>query len=324
MPTPLQLAPALSLKQLTYLLAVADTLHFTQAAEQCFVTQSTLSGGIRELERFLDAHLIERDRQHVMLTPLGQHITTRARQLLSDAADLIQTCLDTAHPLQGTVTLGAIPTIAPFMLPGLLRQVRHALPDLKVLLREEQTAELLQAVDSGGVDFAILALPMDIGRLQALPLFTEELWLIHAEDDPLAQLAQPAIAQVDLHRLMLLSDGNCLRDHALLSCRTGRRGKLAQTSDIEASSLPTLVQMVEAGLGVSLLPEMAIKAGLLTHSKVQARPLAAPAPKRDIALVMRPTSSRLVLAQELQAIAQKMFGGAPVGARRSKISTKNP
>jgi LysR family hydrogen peroxide-inducible transcriptional activator len=313
-------ANAVSLRQLSYLVALSETLNFTRAAERCFVTQSTLSSGIRELERALDAVLFERDRQSVALTPLGHDLVARAHVILGQALDFVNAAQTATGPLEGTVTLGAIPTIAPFLLPRLLRQIRHDLPALTTLLREEQTPVLLRAVAEGEMDFAIIALPMDVGRLQVYPLFTEELWLIAAENDPMARLIHPRAAQIDIARLMLLSEGHCLREHSLEACQSGRRGRQRAPSAIEASSLPTLVQMVEAGLGVALLPEMAIKAGFLVGSKVIARPLAAPAPQREIALVARASTARAPLLLRLQALAASgRISGAAGGARRSRV-----
>lgn len=325
MATLLSAANAVSLRQLSYVVALSETLNFTRAAERCFVTQSTLSSGIRELERALDAVLFERDRQSVALTPLGQDLLVRAHAILGQTLDFVNAAGAAAGPLEGTVTLGAIPTIAPFLLPGLLRQIRQELPALTTLLREEQTSVLLRAVAEGEMDFAIIALPMDVGRLQVHPLFSEELWLIAAEDDPMARLAHPSAAQIDVTRLMLLGEGHCLREHSLEACLSGRRGKQRSPSAIEASSLPTLVQMVEAGLGIALLPEMAIKAGFLVGSKVIARPLAAPAPRREIALVARPSTPRAPLLQRLQALAASgRVAGPARGARRSRVKTPGP
>jgi len=320
-----QTASQISFRQLQYLVTLSETLNFTRAAEQCYVTQSTLSAGIRELERALGTALFERDRQNVMPTPLGRELLGRARALLSAAVDFVNVGQAQRKPLEGVVTLGAIPTIAPFLLPRLLRRLRLALPGLTTLLREAQTGELLRAVDEGDIDFALIALPMELGRLQALPLFTEELWLIAAQDDPLARLEHPRLAQISMDRLMLLGEGHCLRDHALEACAAGWRGRQRLPSAIEASSLPTLVQMVEAGLGVSLLPEMAIKAGFLNGSRVIARPLAAPAPHREIALVARPTTPRAELLERLRelALASRQTGAA-AGARRSRIARPAP
>jgi LysR family hydrogen peroxide-inducible transcriptional activator len=321
----LSAANAISLRQLSYVVALAESLNFTRAAERCFVTQSTLSSGIRELERALDAVLFERDRQSVSLTALGKDLVLRAHGILGQTLDLVNAAQAAAGPFEGTVTLGAIPTIAPFLLPPLLRQIRQELPALTTLLREEQTPELLRAVADGEMDFALIALPVDVGRLQVYPLFGEELWLIAAESDPLAHVAHLRAGQIDLARLMLLGEGHCLREHSLEACLSGRRGKLRVPSAIEASSLPTLVQMVEAGLGVALLPEMAIKAGFLVGSKVIARPLAAPAPRRDIVLVARPSTPRSALLLRLQALAAAgPHVGTARGARRSRLKSNAP
>jgi LysR family hydrogen peroxide-inducible transcriptional activator len=322
MATLISAANAVSLRQLSYLVALSETLNFTRAAERCFVTQSTLSSGISELERALEVVLFERDRQSVALTPLGQDLVVRAHAILGQTLDFVNAAQTATGPLEGTVTLGAIPTIAPFLLPRLLRQIRHDLPALTTLLREEQTPVLLRAVAEGEMDFAIIALPMDVGRLQVYPLFTEELWLIAAESDPMARLIHPRASQIDIERLMLLSEGHCLREHSLEACQSGRRGRQRAPSAIEASSLPTLVQMVEAGLGVALLPEMAIKAGFLVGSTVIARPLAAPAPQREIALVARPSTPRVPLLLRLQVLAASgRIAGAAGGARRSRVKS---
>jgi len=325
MATDFRASNALSLRQLAYLVVLSETLNFTRAAQRCFVTQSTLSAGIRELERGLGVELFERDRQNVMLTAIGRELVERARLLLSQTADLVQAAHAASEPLKGTVTLGAIPTIAPFLLPRLLRLMRRELAGLTILLREEPTIELLQAVDSGEVDFAIIALPMDIGRLVAYRLFIDELWLIAADADPICRQAAPKVSQIDLQRLMLLNEGHCLREHSLLACQSGRRGRPQQPSGIEAGSLPTLIQMVEAGLGISLLPQMAVKAGLLAGTRVSARPLAAPSPKREIALVCRPTTGRAQLRDCILALATAVgTGPATAGARRNRFERARP
>ena len=320
MATLAQAAHALSLRQLAYLVTLSQTLNFTRAAERCFVTQSTLSVGIRELEQTLKVALFERDRQSVMVTPVGRELVERARSLLSQSLDLVNAAQAAGRPFQGTVTLGAIPTIAPFLLPRLLRLIRSEMPELITLLREDQTAALLLGVDEGELDFAIIALPMDVGRLRVYPVLTEELWLIASEEDPMAKLVHPKVSQLDMHRLMLLSDGHCLREHTLQACQSGRRGRGRIPSTIEASSLPTLVQMVEAGLGVSLLPEMAIKAGFLVGTNVIARPLSAPSPRREIVLVARPTTPRGELLARIQHLAVSIdIASGPAGPRRNRV-----
>jgi LysR family hydrogen peroxide-inducible transcriptional activator len=313
-------AGVLSFRQLRYLVALAGTLNFTRAARQCFVTQSTLSAAIGELERGLGAVLFERDRRSVRPTALGLELAARARLLLSQAVDFVDRAQTAAHPLQGQVTLGAIPTIAPFLLPRLLRRMRQAMPQLTTFLREDRTGVLLEEVESGAIDFALVALPMELGRLQAHHVCTDALWLIAARDDPLARQRDLHAAQIDLGRLMLLGDGHCLRDHSLQACQSGWRGRQRTPMAVEANSLPTLVQMVEAGLGVSLLPEMAVKAGFLAGTRVVARPLAAPVPRREITLVARPTTSRGPLLEricELAALAGR--AGPSADVRRARV-----
>lgn len=320
MPAALRAAANLSLKQLYYLVTLRETLNFTRAAERCFVTQSTLSGGLKELESTLGVHLVERDRQTVRFTPLGEAVADLAHRLLSEAHDLIDRCQVEQDPAQGELHLGAIPTIAPFLLPGLLRGLRAEMPQLRVILREEPTHVLLQLVDRGELDLAILALPMDLGRLHSEHLFSEELWLVASSADAYAKLKEPRLSKLDTHRLLLLSEGHCLSEHTLQACERAQRGRNLPVSEIEATSVATLVQMVEAGLGVALLPEMAIQSRLLQGSDVIARPLATPAPKRDIALVRRPTQTPNVVTDTVLRLAKAMRPHQPTGAKRSQVS----
>jgi LysR family hydrogen peroxide-inducible transcriptional activator len=304
-----------SLRQLRYLVALADTLNFTQAAEASFITQSTLSGGIQELERVLGAKLVERDRQHVALTALGAEVVERARALLSMASDLVEHVQAAAEPMTGLVRLGAIPTVAPFLLPPLLRTLRSRYPTLRVALREDQTERLLERVRSGALDFALIALPYDTAGLRVEPLFVEELWLIAAEGDPSAKRAKPSVAALDTDRLLLLEEGHCLRSHTLQGCGLAER---ANPSGLEATSISTLVQMVAEGLGIALLPEMALRTGILAGTDVIARPIAAPAPKREIALVARGTTARIAEFGALAAIAGELASAPPRRRRTAR------
>lgn len=315
-------ATQLSLKQLLYLVTLEQTMNFTRAAQRCFVTQSTLSGGLQELENTLGATLVERSKHSILFTPLGRSVAAHARQILGDAADLMQRCKDTSDPLTGTLTLGAIPTIAPFFLPPLVRGLRQSLPHLQVILREDPTAKLLQALNDGEIDMALIALPMDVGRLRADVLFSEELWLVTSSLEAASAIHPPKLAKLDMQRLMLLGEGHCLSEHTLQACSRAQRGQPGATSEIEATSLATLVQMVESGLGVALLPEMAIKSNFLNQSSVTARPLAAPAPKRDIALVTRATRARNAVEDEVRRIALSVGKPRPMSPKRSRISAK--
>ena len=295
-----------SLRQLAYLVALAERLNFTQAAQDCFVTQSTLSAGIQELERTLGVQLVERDRQHVLVTPLGRDVAARGRALLAAARDLVDTAAAQGAPMTGVVRLGAIPTVAPFLLPGLVKGLRERHPALRLALREDQTARLLERLRAAELDFALVALPYDTDGLMVRPLFTEELWLVTPDDGASRRGRPPRMDGLDASGLLLLEEGHCLRDHALDACRLSER---ANRGGIEASSLVTLVQMVSAGLGDALVPRMAIDAGLLGTTAVRAARFMGPAPTRTIALLARPTSTRLA---ELDAIAGVLGGLAPV------------
>ncbi len=279
-----------SLRQLGYLVALARYLNFTRAAAACFVTQSTLSAGLKELEATLGANLVERDRQSVLMTPLGLEVAARARSLLAAAEDLTQLAAAAAEPMTGTLRLGAIPTLAPFLLPRILPGLRAKYPQLKLLLREDISANLLQRLADGQLDFALLALPFDTGDMQVRPLFDDEFWLVGREDDPALKARRATVSAPVAERLVLLEEGHCLRQHTLAACH---RSEPSNRSGVEATSLLTLVQMVESGIGLALVPEIALSSGLLKGTRLVARPLTPPAPKRSIVLLARRSSARL-------------------------------
>ncbi|MCG6875094.1 MAG: hydrogen peroxide-inducible genes activator [Betaproteobacteria bacterium] len=287
-----------SLRQLRYLVAIAEHLNFTRAAEACFVTQSTLSAGLKELETILGAQVVERDRRSVVVTPLGREIADRARSLIAEAEDLVDLAAGSAEPMSGTLRLGVIPTIAPFLLPKALPGLRDCYPALKLVLREDLTGNLLARLRDGELDLALIALPYDTGELRVQPLFDDEFWLAGPEGDPALKAKRPPFAGPIAERLLLLEEGHCLRDHTLAACEPGRT---PSASGLEATSLLTLMQMVESGLGLALVPELALRSGALNNTGLVARPLAPPAPRRTIALVARHTTAR---AAELGALAE--------------------
>jgi LysR family hydrogen peroxide-inducible transcriptional activator len=275
-----------SLRQLRYLIAVSERLNFTQAAESCFVTQSTLSAGIKELEATLGAHLVERERHSVVMTAVGSEVVRRARGLLTEASDLCEWARTAEQPMCGLLRLGVIPTIAPFLLPAVLPALRVRFPDLKLALREDLTGHLLPRLATGQLDFALIALPYDTGNLQVKPLFEEELQLI-APADREADMPRD-IDQIDPETLLLLEEGHCLRGHTLAGCALAE----PRTGGMEATSLFTLAQMVEGGLGMALLPDMTIRSGLISHMKLVAHRFSEPRPRRTIALVARSSNAR--------------------------------
>jgi LysR family transcriptional regulator, hydrogen peroxide-inducible genes activator len=278
-----------SLRQLGYLVELADRLNFRAAAEAQFVTQSTLSAGIKELEKVLGVQLVERDKRRVRLTAVGEEVTARARELLAGATDLAESARSAMAPLSGTLRLGAIPTIAPFLLPDVLPPLRRAYPALKLHLREDLTERLLDRLRAGNLDIALIALPYETGDLYVRGLFKDEFWFVAREDDPAAREKEVALRKLDTGEVMLLEEGHCLRDHVITAC--GPRRSTGE-ANVEATSLPTLIQMVEGGLGVTLLPEITLKAGILKGTRLIVRPFAPPPPSRMLALVARRTSAR--------------------------------
>ena len=286
-----------SLKQLQYLVALAQHLNFTRAAQSCFVTQSTLSAGLKELEAVLGAQLVERDRQTVLMTATGSEVAERARAIIAAACDLVERAAQTPQPMSGALRLGVIPTVAPFLLPPALLRLRERYPDLRLALREDLTANLLQRLDDGQLDFALIALPYETGNLLVETLFADELLLVGRGDDALLQAATVAATTALADRLLLLEEGHCLREHALYACNQAPQ-RAAQ--EFEATSLLTLVQMVDSGIGVGLIPAMAVNSGLTRSQTLVARPLSPP-PTRTIALVARRSTSRRA---DLMALAE--------------------
>ena len=289
-----------SLRQLRYLLALAEHLNFTRAAEASFVSQSTLSTGLKELEATLGVRLVERDKQTVALTKVGEEVVARARQVLAAAEDLSDFASDASRPMQGQLRLGVIPTIAPFVLPTVMPALREKFPQLQLALREDMTAHLLERLRNRQLDFALVALPYDTGELRVQPLYKDKFWLVGRDKDPAITGKAIQLSSAWTERLLLLEEGHCLREHALQACHAT---EVASVDGIEATSLLTLVQMVASGMGVALLPEMAIQSGLLQNLSLKARPLAPPAPERVIALVTRATSAHMA---EFEAIAKAM------------------
>ncbi len=279
-----------SLRQLRYLVTLADTLNFTRAAELCFVSQSTLSAGLKELESILGVQLVERDRQSVALTHAGAIVVARGRDLLSAAEDLAEIAANSSAPMEGPLRLGIIPTVAPFLLPSLMPAIRQRYPKLRLSLREDLTEHLLERLKNRTLDLAVIALPYETEGLITQALFIDEFWLAALPDDPAIAGKKVNLPARVTERLLLLEEGHCLREHTLQACH---RQELANAEGLEATSLLTLVQMVESGLGVALVPEMAVRSGILSHLDTIARPLESPTPSRTIALVARPSSPHI-------------------------------
>ena len=292
-----------TIKQLQYLVALQEKGHFGRAAESCFVSQSTLSAGIRELESLLGVTLVERSRRVVRFTPLGLQVVEKAHRLLREAEELSALVQASGQPLSGELRMSVIPTIAPFLLPRILPRLRKERPALKLFLREETSGDAIESLHHGRADCVLLALPYATGEVDSERLCDDALFVAFAE----GELRNPPDAippsMIDEHRLMLLEDGHCLKEHVLSACS---RPELRASATMIGTSLHTLVQMVDNGLGVTLLPQMAIDAGILTGTHVLARPLKARNASREIALVWRKNSPR---AAEFRLLAQELRTG---------------
>lgn len=278
-----------TLKQLQYLVALKDHGHFGRAADACFVTQSTLSAGLRELETLIGVVLVERNRRVVRFTPLGEQIAGKARRVLREAEELGDMARAAGQPLSGELRLSVIPTIAPFLLPRILPKLRRDYPDLKLYLREETSAAACESLSTGRADCVLLALPYACGDVATQALFEDTLFLAFPATDRQAASATIRPEDIDEARLLLLEDGHCLKDHALAACN---RPELRAEATMLGTSLHTVVQMVDNGLGVTILPEMAVKGGILDHTSIAARPLEAEHPSRTVALAWRRASPR--------------------------------
>jgi LysR family transcriptional regulator, hydrogen peroxide-inducible genes activator len=279
-----------SLRHLRYLVALADALHFGRAAAACFVTQSTLSAGLKELERQLGVTLVERTKRRVMVTPLGAEVAARARRLLSAAGEIADLVRAAAEPLSGPLNLGVIPTVAPFLLPKVLAKVRKAHPRLKLHLVEDLTARLLERLVAGTLDLALIALPYRAPEIETLELGDDAFLLATPPGHPLAGHEHVKARELEKAPLLLLEEGHCLRDHALAACRLADASPAGER--LQATSLHTLTQMVAGGMGVTLLPQMAVDAGLAKGTGITATRLVDPGAKRKIGFAWRPSSPR--------------------------------
>jgi LysR family transcriptional regulator, hydrogen peroxide-inducible genes activator len=291
-----------TLKQLQYLVALHEHGHFGRAADASFVTQSTLSAGIRELESLLGLMLVERTRRVVRFTQLGERIVAKAHRVLREAEELAGLAAAAAAPLSGELRMSVIPTIAPFLLPTLLPRLREDKPDLQLYLREEPSQAACDSLHHGHVDCVLLALPYLCGDVESQPLFEDRLLIAlpAAEGGHYGESIAPDTLDPD--RLLLLEDGHCLKDHALSVCN---RPELRAGARMMGTSLHTLVQMVDNGLGITFLPQTALDAGILARTSIITRPIDAPNDSRTIALVWRRNSPRVDEFRMLAGILQR-------------------
>src|SRR5574338_1026971 len=292
-----------TIKQLQYLVALRQHGHFGKAAEACFVTQSTLSAGLRELESLLGIVLVERTRRVVRFTPLGLKIAEKALRVLREAEELTDMARAEGKPLHGELRMGVIPTIAPFLLPAMLPRLREQWPNLKLFLREETSQAACDALHRGQLDCVLLALPYACGDVDSEPLFDDPLYVAFPRGEAPAGRRVPVDA-IDEDRMLLLEDGHCLKDHALSACN---RPELRAHAAMMGTSLHTLVQMVDNGLGLTFIPSMAIEAGILDGTRVDAKPLRSDHGFRRVALIWRRSSPREKEFQLLAAALRRII-----------------
>jgi len=277
-----------TLKQLQYFLALTETEHFGQAADQCFVSQSAFSNAIRELETSLGSQLVDRTNRNVTITATGQEVAVQARLVARDMDSLIEIARGRTEPLAGPLRLGVIPTIAPFVLPGALPRLRTQYPDLELLLAEDQTERIYHRLMHGQLDLLLLALPWPMRGVEEMPLFKDKFCLACRDGTDRVDPENYRYNRLDSDSILLLEDGHCLRDHALAACRLRDTEKVRRFG---ASSLLTLIEMVDADLGITYLPEMARDSALLRNTSVKLWPISERS-YRTIGLVWRKGSRR--------------------------------
>ncbi|MGH8169917.1 MAG: LysR substrate-binding domain-containing protein [Steroidobacteraceae bacterium] len=279
----------IKLKDLRYLVAVADARHFRRAAERCFVSQPTLSAQLKKLELYLGVQLIERQPNNVALTEAGEQIVARARRILEASEEVVTLARAHRDPLAGRLRLALLPTIGPYLLPRVSQAIRRSLPRVELHLYEYQTGPMLEKLKAGELDLGILALPVDLEGLEARELFAEPFTVALPARHPLAQRERIQVADLEGETLLLLEEGHCLRDQALEVCSHVGAG---ETQDFRATSLETLRQMVATGAGITLLPQLATQGAYGDARGVVVLPFAKPAPVRHVGAIWRKTTAR--------------------------------
>lgn len=277
----------MNLRDLKYAIAVAETRHFGKAAARCFISQPTLSGQIKKLENELGVVIFERTRRWVELTPIGGEIIDLARKIVEQTDALTQLATARQDPLSGPLRVGAIPTLSPYLIPPILKPLKTRCPQLQLVLYEEITDTLLQRLRNHQIDIALIATPVEEPDFDAFPLFDEPFWLVHPRNHPLA--SKDEISHKDLHQLdlLLLADGHCLAQQVMDVCGWKHRPQPQKMGDIQASSLETLLQLVGAGFGSTLIPALAMRGPWITDSGIIARKLNLPDAVRRISLAFR-------------------------------------
>ena len=295
----------LSLRGLGYLVALAETRHFGKAAELCFVSQPTLSAQLKKMEEQLGVRLVERGQQ-ARLTDVGERVVERARRVIGEVREIEELARNLQDPLAGEVRIGFIPTVGPYLLPHIAAPLREQFPRLKLLLVEHQTHRLIELIKSGELDVGVLALPIPADRLASRPLYTERFLVALPADHRLAKRRRLSLDDLEGETLLLLEDGHCLRDQALEACALAR---IREAPDFRATSLETLRQMVAAGVGITLMPGLAVDQDSGRMPSLALRRFRDPEPARTVAAAWRPGCAREeTIARLGDAIARLMRG----------------
>jgi len=281
----------IKLKDLRYLVAIADTRHFGQAAERCFVSQPTLSAQLKKLEDYLGVPLVERQPRKALLTPAGAEIVARARRIVEASDEVVAIAQAHREPLAGRLKVAFLPTIGPYLLPVVAPRLRKTLPHLEFMLYEHQTATMLERLKAGEIDMGVLALPVDLDGLASRRLYDEPFVVAAPADHPLAVRKQLKVGDLKGATLLLLEDGHCLRDQALDVCN---RIDVHEKQDFRATSIETLRQMVASGAGLTLMPEFATRGSHATPKGLVFKPFVKPVPTRSIGAIWRKSSPRTV------------------------------
>ena len=312
----------IKLKDLRYLVAVADTGHFGKAAARCFVSQPTLSAQLRKLEEYLGVDLVERQPRQALLTPAGVEVVARARRIVEASDEVVEIARSHRDPLAGRLRIAFLPTIGPYLLPFVAQRLHKALPRLELMLHEHQTEPMLERLRAGDIDMGVLALPVELDGLHAEPLYDEPFVVAMPTAHPLAERKQLRAEDLRGATLLLLEEGHCLRDQALEVCS---RIPISEKQDFRGTSLETLRQMVAAGVGITLLPELAVVAPVAAVANLAVLPFTEPVPQREVGMVWRRSTvngplftemSRVMRQAVLAVLAVRRRGGATARRRR--------
>lgn len=303
----------MNLRDLKYLIAVAETHHFGRAAERCFVSQPTLSGQIKKLEEELGVTLFERTSRSVEITPVGSTILEHARQMMEQADAIRQLACAYQDPLAGPLRIGVIPTLSPYLMPLILSPLKKQFPQLRLILAEEMTDTLLERLRNHEIDAALLATPVEESDLETMPLFDEPFWVAYPRKHSFADKRKIVLADLVNENLLLLAEGHCLAQQSMEVCHIKEREAQGELADLRAASLETLIQLVGAGFGITLVPALAMRGTSKLGAGVMAKPLDSPEASRRVSIVFRHSFPRQAA---LQALADVILGYLPDNVQR--------